>query len=110
MTITDLRLAFKIDTGQDPLWGKTRDGKDTYDTSWQRGWPRTIYGEWLEEKLIKGKYLRDRFYKVSGEMPASTYFGDHRRKKEVIFADYIEWLETFLLKFYPQIVTNIIKV
>lgn len=110
MTVTDLRLSFKMDTAKDPLWGKTRDGEDTYDTSWQRGWPRSIYGEWLEEKIGKPKYLRDRFFKVTGEIPTSSYFGDHSRKKEVIYKDYIEWLEEFVLRFYRHIITEIIGV
>ena len=119
MNTTDLRLAFKMDTGDDPLWAKTIEGRDIYGTSWQRGWPRTIYGLWLEDQIGKTKYLRDRYFQVTSETPNKFFYGkpsgsrNYRMvntKNDVLYGAYIEWLETFVLRFYKQIVTNIIKV
>jgi hypothetical protein len=116
MNVTDLRIAFKMDTGQYPLWSQDHDGKDLRTarmkgriwpfrvfresppkTTFLKGHPRTIYGLWLEDKIGKPKYLRDRFYKVTGETPNKFYFGPIGNK-DVLFGDYIEWLETFYLK------------
>jgi len=117
MNITDLRLAFKMDTGDDPLWAKNHDGHGIQGTSWQKGYPRTIYGLWIEDKIGKPKYLRDRYYQVTHEAPAKFYFGAWKYMfsyggagREVLFGEYIEWLETFVLKFKPEIVSNLIKV
>lgn len=117
MNITDLRLAFKMDTGDDPLWAKSHDGHDIQGTSWQKGWPRTIYGLWLEDQIGKPKYLRDKYYQVTKEIPSKFYFGKFKTRgyrdhhwNDVIYGEYIEWLETFVLKFKPEIVKNIIKV
>jgi hypothetical protein len=119
MNVTDLRIAFKMDTGDYPLWSKTHDGKDMYGTSWQRGYPRSIYGLWLEDKIGKTKYLRDKYFKVTSEMPTSDFFGQpyywnrgwfRYHRNVVIYGDYCEWLETFILKFKPEIVRKIINV
>jgi hypothetical protein len=97
MTPTDLRIAFKMDTGSNALWEKTRNGKDTGGTSLMQGYPRSIYGIWLEEKIGKPKYLRDRYFQVKKDAPTTNYYnpGSH----EVLYEDYIEWLETFIIKF-----------
>ena len=108
MNSTDLRIAFKLDTGNDALWAKTHYGKDLRGTSLQKGYPRSIYGVWLEEQIGKPKYLRDRYFKVRREAPTSNYFQPGFR--EVFYGDYIEWLEGFLLRFYPHVITAIIKV
>ena len=113
MNVTDLRIAFKMDTGEYPLWSHDHDGKDLRSarivgrtwifrpdppkTTFIKGHPRTVYGLWLEDKIGKPKYLRDRFYKVTGEIPNKFYFGQIG-SKDVLFGDYIEWLETFYLK------------
>ena len=115
MNVTDLRIAFKMDTGEDPLWAEDHFGKDIHSwgkrpTSFQKGYPRSLYGCWLEEKIGKPKYLRDRYYKLHKEMPTSSYFGWHGRYHEVFDKEYIEFLEAFVLKFKPEIVTDIIKV
>lgn len=111
MNRTDLRIAFKMDTGHDALWAHNHNGKDLgwWNTTWVKGYPRSVYGEWLEEKIGKWKYLRDRYFKLHHEMPISDYFGNHSKRKPVYYGEYIEWLEDFVLKFKPEIVTNIIK-
>ena len=111
MNVTDLRIAYRMDTGDYPLWAHNHDGRDLgwQQKSLQKGHPCTAYGEWLEEKLIKEKYLRSRYFQVKHEMPTSHFYGNNGYK-EVLYGDYIEWLEGFLLKFYPQIVTKITNV
>jgi len=112
MNVTDLRIAFKIDTGDNPLWTHDHSGRDLFgggSTSWQRGYPRSIYGLWLEDKIGKTKYLRDRYFKITSEIPTSDFFGNTYRNL-VIYGNYCEWLETFILKFKPEIVRNIINV
>ena len=115
MNVTDLRLAFKTDTGEHALWAEDHFGKDLggwgyRKTSFHKGHPRSVYGCWLEEKIGKWKYLRDRYHKIHREAPTSSYFGFHGRYHEVFSKEYIEWLESFLLRFYKHIVTDIIKV
>lgn len=114
MNATDLRIAFKLDTGDYALWAEDHFGKDMggwgyRETTFQKGNPRSVYGCWLEEKIGKTKYLRDRYYKLHREMPTSSYFGFHGRYHEAFYKEYIEWLEAFVLKFKPEIVSNIIK-
>lgn len=112
MTRTDLRIAFKMDTGDDALWAENHDGKDLgwWQTGWVKGYPRSVYGEWIEEKVGKPKYLRDRYFKLHKEIPMSDYHGDRSRWTPVYYGEYIEWLEDFVLKFKPEIVTNIIGI
>lgn len=102
MNVTDLRITFKMDTGRDPLWAKTHDGKDLRGTSWQKGWPRTIYGLWLEVKIGKTKYLRDRYFQVKKEKPTKWYHGKSTEGGDVLHGDYIEWLEIFLIHFKDE--------
>lgn len=111
MNQTDVRIAFKMDTGEDALWAKTHDGKDLRGTSIQKGYPRSFYGRWIEQKIGEGsqkffsfpgfnpektKYLRDRYFQVKREEPTSNYYNPGGR--EVFYGDYIEWLETFYIK------------
>lgn len=112
MNVTDLRIAFKMDTGNDALWAKNHDGKDLgwMSTGNLKGYPRSIYGEWLEEKIGKPKYLRDRYFQVTKEIPVSNYFGDHARYRTcgpIFYEEYINWLEGFVLKFKPEIIKHI---
>jgi hypothetical protein len=95
MNGTDLRIAFKMDTGEDSSWEKDHYGRDLDGTSF-RGYPRSIYGVWLEEKIGKPRYLRDRYFQVRREAPTSNFYNPGRR--EVFYEDYIEWLESFYLK------------
>jgi len=101
MNTTDLRIAFKMNTGNDANWAKTHNGKDREGTNLIRGYPRSIYGVWLEEQIGKPKYLRERYFQVKREAPTSNYYNPGGR--EVFYEDYIEWLETFILKFRPEI-------
>lgn len=119
MNRTDLRIAFKMDTGEGALWAEDHDGTDiggygNRPTTFIKGHPRSVYGEWLEDQLSKDtpekwKYLRDRFYKLHGEIPTSNYFGGCTRRYPVYYADYIEWLEDFLLHFKPRCYYNIMN-
>jgi hypothetical protein len=107
MNRTDLRIAFKMDTGEGALWAEDHDGTDiggygNRPTTFIKGRPRSIYGEWLEEQIGKPKYLRDRFYKLHKEIPMSNYFGGCTRRYPVYHEDYIEWMEDFLLHFKPK--------
>ena len=74
MNTTDLRIAFKMNTGNDANWAKTHDGKDREGTNLIRGYPRSIYGVWLEEQIGKPKYLRERYFQVKREAPTSNYY------------------------------------
>ena len=115
MNVTDLRIAFSMDTGSDgALWAEDHDGKDIGGWGHRprtniKGHPRTVYGLWLEEKVGKEKYLRERYYKLHGEWPTSNHFAPGY-PREVLYEDYIYFLEAFVLKFKPEIVTNIISV
>jgi len=110
MNRTDLRIAFKMDTGSGALWAENHDGTDiggwgSRPRTFVKGHPRTVYGLWLEEQTGKPKYLRDRFFKLNAEWPTSNYFMPGGR--EVLYSDYIEWLEDFVLKFFPQVIKHI---
>ena len=112
MTRTDLRLAYKMDTGDSPLWKEDHNGKSLgyyNEVTWAKGYPRTQYGLWIEDKIGKYKYLRDRYYKVHSEVPCRSYFAPGT-PHESLTGEYIEWLETFVLRFYKHIVTNIINI
>lgn len=111
MNQTDLRIAYKIDTGDYPLWSHSHSGRDlgNRQKSFQKGYPTSRYGKWIEDKLGKEKYLRDRYFQLTKEMPTSHYYGNNGLS-EVIYEDYIEWIEGFLLKFYPEIITKITNI
>jgi hypothetical protein len=108
MTITDLRIAFKMNTGEYPLWAKNHDGRSDYGTGFTKGVPRSIYGDWLEDQSGKrSKYLRDLYYDRNRDLPTRDYFRGTGPGKDVLIQDYILWLETFILKFRPEVVTVI---
>lgn len=113
MNSTDLRIAYRMDTGDYPLWAHDHSGRDLgySQKSFQKGHPCTNYGLWLEDKIGKPKYLRDRYFKVTSDPPNKFYYGDwkssngfsgKRENVDVLYADYIEWLESFLIKFKDE--------
>lgn len=111
MTEMDLRIAFKMDTSYYPLWAKNHDGSNMYSTSFTfiKGVPTSLYGRWLEEKTGKtSKCLRDLYYKKTGEQPTWYYFRPGYYKKDVLIRDYCWWLESFILKFKPEVVKKIL--
>lgn len=121
MTEMDLRIAFKMDTGYYPLWAKNHDGSSVADHekyaaaefTFIKGVPTSLYGRWLEEKTGKtSKYLRELYYKRTGEKPTWFYFqpGYDRYREDVLIRDYCWWLESFILRFKPEVVRNIMKV
>jgi len=117
MTEMDLRIAFKMDTGYYPLWAKNHDGRGIrhggeYNPpvfTFIKGVPTSLYGRWLEEKTGKtSKYLRDLYHRKTGEQPTWYYFRPGYYKDDVLIRDYCWWLESFILKFKPEVVKEIL--
>jgi hypothetical protein len=112
MALTDLRISYRMDTGKYPLWAKNHDGRSTSGlpkTGYTKGIPRTQYGLWLEDKTGKrSNYLRDLYYSKTKEIPSRDYF-DHS-VNTILLKEYIFWLENFILKFKPEVVTGIIGI
>lgn len=83
MTPLDLRIQFKMDTGEYPVWNNKN--KSTFF-----GRYKSIYGLWLEEKLGNYKELRYDFYKLFGFDPVYV-----RRNclNDGLNREYISWLE-----------------
>jgi len=123
MTEMDLRIAFKMDTGYYPLWAKNHKGKPI---SGRDGWsgfapqtftfikgvPTSLYGRWLEEKTGKSsKYLRDLYFNRTKEIPTWHYYNPGKEYDGgPLIRDYIYWLESFIIKFKPEVIREIIKV
>jgi len=120
MNETDLRIAFKMDTGMYPLWAKNHNGKPIggWDYSsaprftWIKGIPTSQYGRWLEEKTGKSsKYLRDLYFNRTKEIPTWHYYNPGKEYDGgPLIRDYIYWLESFIIKFKPEVIREIIKV
>ena len=92
MNATDLRIAYKMDTGYYPLWAENHDGRDIWGTqTFVKGYPCSRYGLWLEDQTKSGRELRNTFYRKFNEIPTSNYFAPGMR--EVFYKEYIEWLE-----------------
>ena len=107
MSPTDLRVQFKLDTGEYPVWiNGPAANRRTYlngAKSWVclskpdkqsfRGKVKSIYGWWLEEKLKENlELLRRTFYKDQGV--SATYPPPNRRSLFVGFrCSYTLWLE-----------------
>ena len=111
MTEMDLRIAFKMDTGYYPLWAKNHDGSNIPSTSFTfiKGVPTSLYGRWLEEKTGKtSTYLRDLYHRKTGEQPTWYYFRPGYYKDNFLIRDYCWWLESFILKFKPEVVKEIL--
>lgn len=82
MTPLDLRLKFKMDTGYYPVHSLN----PTF-----RGKLKSIYGNWLEEKLGNKENLRKLYTRFSGFYLCPIY------NKNYIPQDYIVWLEEKIL-------------
>ena len=123
MNQTDLRIAFKMDTGLYPLWSKNHDGRgitklwmDKWDGyasfGFTKGVPTSVYGGWLEEKTGKSsRYLRDLYFNRTKEIPTWYYYNPSSREDGgPLIRDYIYWLESFILKFKSEEIKRIITV
>ena len=111
MTVTDLRISYKLDTGNYPLYEKkpyisfdlkTGESKTIHRISYTfmpQGIPRDFYGEWLEEKLNINdtSKFRNMFFRNTGQWAINKQFGNPlgyiKYNKE-----YIYWLEELYLK------------
>lgn len=122
MNQTDLRIAFKMDTGLYPLWAKNHDGRgiktlwgnllDYASFGFTKGIPTSLYGRWLEEKTGKpSRYLRDLYFNRTKEIPTWYYYNPGREYDGgPLIRDYIYWLESFVIKFKPEAIREIVKV
>ena len=113
MTVTDLRIKFRMETGEMPMFGKDARGKDTGEMTFLPGYPRSNYGRWLEEKLGKDHKVRQEYFDEVREKPTNNFYGwdsnfaNHtppyhydRAYREVLYKDYIDWLEEKYLSTY----------
>jgi len=94
MTTTDLRIRFKLETGDYPTWFG-----DIYSVMYTiapsiYGKLKSIYGFWLEDKLGNSKKLREEFYK---EFSIFARYGKTLRKPDILKQEYIFWLEEKML-------------
>lgn len=107
MTQTDLRIQFKMETGEYPVWpqGKKRKIRNGYiwirsgpEAETFRGKRKSVYGLWLEEKLGGFKKLREEYfieYKIN-----PVYLNSRYSNAEYLTAEYMEWLEEKSLAIY----------
>ena len=106
MTLTDLRVKFKLDTGEYPVWvNRPKMNNRTFlKYGWERvpdnasfkGKVKSIYGWWLEEKLGNPRKLRDQYQKDEGV--TAVYPPPNRRSMfEGFRCSYTLWLERKLL-------------
>ena len=106
MTPIDLRVQFKLDTGEYPVWvngpsgnkrrklsGLNKHWMQLYDKASFKGKVKSKYGWWLEEKLEENpELLRLMFYKNIGV--SATYPPPNRRSFFIGFRpSYTLWLE-----------------
>jgi len=82
MTPIELRVSFKVDTGDYPTWFG-----DGYNRAFHLGKMKTEYGLWMEEKLGVQKVLREQYYQEERE---NAFYGD---KPNVLTQSYMRWLE-----------------
>jgi hypothetical protein len=105
MTTTDLRIKFKLETGDYPTWvGDIYGANANAITSIHRfthtlvpsiyGKLKSIYGFWLEDKLGNSKKLREEFYK---EFSIFAKYEKTLRKPDILKQEYIFWLEEKML-------------
>ena len=97
-TPIDLRVRFKSETGEFPMWPSffsDLGGIITTTQSFNRGKFKSTYGLWLEEKLGNKKDLRDEFYLQEGVHPI---FPKNRWADDWLHRDYIQWLEDKLIE------------
>lgn len=99
MTTIDVRVQFKSETGEYPIWAFNNNKKTRYNQKYfltYRSYEKTekrfidgklksIYGKWLEEKLNE-KNIRDIFYKEEKLHP-------NINRNEYLIQKYIMWLE-----------------
>jgi len=96
MTQIELRVKFKLDTGELPLWGE-----DCWPKTWRRkaegylsGKKKSSFGLWLEEQLGNSVELR-REYEKNGTKAI------HRQPRNInsewLTSHYIDWLEEKML-------------
>ena len=118
MNQTDLRIAFKMDTGLYPLWAKGYDGESIKNVwgkttfSFIKGVPTSVYGRWLEEKTGKSsRYLRDLYLNKTGGKPTWHYYNPGRETDGgPLIRDYIYWLESFIIQFKSEEIKKIIAI
>ena len=104
MTITDVRILYKKDTGQYPLYNRIYD---FFTKSKTPGTKKMLifksvkqgndYGKWLEEQISNLKDLQESYYKETYELP-STLFLSSNVEHELYYFEYIFWLEEKFLK------------
>jgi len=122
MNATDLRIAFKMDTGYYPLWATNHNGKRVTDLwgtpldyssfGFTKGVPTSLYGRWLEDKTGKSsRYLRELYFSRTHDIP-TWFFHEPRREFDggPLVRDYIYWLESFIIKFKPEVIRSIVNV
>ena len=81
MTPFDLKISFKMDTGEYPTWG-------SYELPYS-GKPKSLYGLWIEEKLGNYEELRFQFKQEIGKTPVFKSYSVN----DWLYSGYIEWLE-----------------
>lgn len=89
MTVIDLRIKFKLETGDYPGWiDRAMWINNTYSRIKKL---KSIYGFWLENRLGNSKELREEFYK---EFSFFAKYEQSTRKANIILKqEYILWLE-----------------
>jgi len=105
MTSTDLRVNFKFDTGEYPVWvedlfkeKKIINGIEiTPDPATYYGFKfKSIYGLWLEEQMGNATELRDEYLRSTAERAVT--FQSRSKFIDGLRSTYTAWLEDKLLE------------
>ncbi len=84
MTLIDVRIKFKMATGNNALW----------TDSLLHGKKKSIYGLWMEEELGDPIQLRNTYFKEENDLPVFR----SRSVEEWLSSGYMNWLEEKLMK------------
>jgi len=96
MTPIDLRIKFKMETGEYPVWNEKNELRPwggwilIGDKAIIRGIPKSIYGLWLEEQLGI-KEIRDIYHCDTSYY--ATYPKTNRKGPDRLSSEYTLWLE-----------------
>ncbi len=111
LTPITLRSLFKIDTGEYPVWFDNNRYKKNYGTAISFlkkhtscsnatfiGNPKTIYGQWLEEKLGNKHELRMKYKYETGKSAINPLYSHNSKEKFTL--GYSFWLEELYISIH----------
>ncbi|MFW6281321.1 MAG: hypothetical protein ACOC1O_00825 [bacterium] len=100
----DLRIEYKLQTGEDPIHPKYRNGEDIKENNIDflrsyRGNPKTEYGRWLESFFENPSEIRDLYKSMYPEnrKPVRIKKDWRNGRMDIYAVQYSLWLEEKIL-------------